>query len=146
MKKAFDQNVSRAKPRLRFGVAAFSEQLESAAQESHSAEVIVDEEASVELTAAVEVEVETRAEVALPAPALTFEVRDRAERAKSPRPSAAEAMARALDERPAPVARHESAPLAQALQRRPIPVPKAPAKPATAKPATKQPAATTPDP
>ena len=163
MKKAFDLNVSRAKPRLRFGAAAFSEQLDSVAPEAEALEQEpsledpgVDdpealavtpelETASVEVQAASAPSPEPRS-VAPPEgrTELTAEVKVRAERSKSPRPSAAEAMQRALEDppapapvastarptaRPAPVARQEVAAPVEVLHRRPSPVPQAHAHP-----------------
>lgn len=76
MKKAFDQNVSRARPRLKLGPAASEE------------------------TPALEAPEEIAASVEAPeAPAdLGQEVKARAERSKAPRPTAAEAVQRALEE------------------------------------------------
>ncbi|WP_044282817.1 extensin-like protein [Myxococcus stipitatus] len=76
MKKAFEQNVSRAKPRLRLG--AFT----GAADPAESS-------APVEST-------EPEAPVEPPSADLSAEVRTRVERARAPRPSAAEAMEAAL--------------------------------------------------
>lgn len=79
MKKAFEQNVSRAKPRVRLG--ALTGVLETA-------------EGSAEPEAAHEPEA-FAAEQA-PAPDLSAEVRARIERARAPRPSASEAVSAAL--------------------------------------------------
>ncbi|WP_342382154.1 extensin-like protein [Myxococcus stipitatus] len=76
MKKAFEQNVSRAKPRLRLG--AFTG-VADPAESSASAE-----------------SPEPQAPAEPPAADLSAEVRNRVERARAPRPSAAEAMEAAL--------------------------------------------------
>ncbi|WP_164017754.1 extensin-like protein [Pyxidicoccus trucidator] len=80
MKKAFEQNVSRAKPRLRLG--ALTGLIDPAAEPSAPAEP----EALVDSDSAPTAE----------APDLSAEVRARIERARAPRPTAAEAMDAAL--------------------------------------------------
>ncbi|WP_163997803.1 extensin-like protein [Pyxidicoccus caerfyrddinensis] len=78
MKKAFEQNVSRAKPRLRLG--ALTGLIDPAAEAAPESDVSA--EAAPEPTAE--------------APDLSAEVRARIERARAPRPTAAEAMDAAL--------------------------------------------------
>jgi hypothetical protein len=80
MKKAFEQNVSRAKPRLRLGALTGLLEPTEGAAESPTAAAEVPEPAASEPTAPVEV------------PDLSSEVRARIERARAPRPSAAEAL------------------------------------------------------
>jgi hypothetical protein len=79
MKKAFEQNVSRAKPRLRLG--ALTGLIDPAAEAAPESDVSA--EAAPEPTAE--------------APDLSAEVRARIERARAPRPTAAEAMDAALN-------------------------------------------------
>src|SRR5687768_11354187 len=94
MKKAFDQNVSRAKPRLRLG-PTFAEtiQTEDGGQVAPVAELmpspeqgdeqVSDPQATGELNIAAE---------------LTDQVRARAERAKAPKLAATEAVQRAIED------------------------------------------------
>src|SRR5690349_9337650 len=102
MKKAFDQNVSRAKPRVRLG-AIFPEPEvggdESSAEVS-TAQIAVETEETVEEVAEV-AEVQSPVDYAEPLPApqeqLVEEVKARSERARAPKLSAAEAIQRALE-------------------------------------------------
>jgi hypothetical protein len=90
MKKAFDQNVSRAKPRLRLG-AAF------ATPEAEETESAIAEEVELEVAAA------PSPAPPLPAPDLHGQVKARAAASRQPRPTATEAVQRALlDEEPEP--------------------------------------------
>ena len=99
MKKAFEQNVSRAKPRLRLG--AFTGVVDPAEPEETS---------SPEASAA-EPEMARAAEAPAAASDLSAEVRARIERARAPRPSAAEAIDAALHPRAgAPAGAAASAP------------------------------------
>ncbi|NTX06575.1 extensin-like protein [Myxococcus sp. CA040A] len=85
MKKAFEQNVSRAKPRLRLGAfTGVADPGESAPSEQEPAASAPPEPPSADLSA---------------------EVRARIERARAPRPTAAEAMEVALGSQEAPRAR-----------------------------------------
>lgn len=91
MKKAFDQNVSRARPRLRVGaLTEAADQAAAALTESR------------ELPAAVEPEQESQAETTL-----QDQVKARAERSRAPKASAAETMQRALESAPRQPARAE---------------------------------------
>ncbi|MDY7225918.1 extensin-like protein [Hyalangium rubrum] len=86
MKKAFEQNVSRAKPRVRLGaLTGLLESPEAAESEAPEASSVAEAPAS--------------------APDLSAEVRARIERARAPRPSASEAVSAALR---APLSAHES--------------------------------------
>jgi len=85
MKKAFEQNVSRAKPRLRLG--AFTGVVDPAAPE---------EAAESEPTRDVETGPERAPEPATAASDLSAEVRARIERARAPRPTASEVLDAAL--------------------------------------------------
>jgi hypothetical protein len=88
MKKAFEQNVSRAKPRVRLG--ALTGLLESPEAPAES-------------------EPTAQAPAAPAAPDLSSEVRARIERSRAPRPSASEAVSAALR---APLSQHEAQALA----------------------------------
>jgi hypothetical protein len=90
MKKAFDQNVSRAKPRVRLG-AALSEISP------------VEAELDADLAPANEVPAELP-QAELPIPDLGAEVRARAAAASAPKPTAAQAIQRALEPTRAAVA------------------------------------------
>ncbi len=86
MKKAFEQNVSRAKPRLRLG--GFTGLLETPPEGA--------EPAAGAPEAAAQPPEPTVSEPTAPAPDLSAEVRARIERARAPRQTAAEAMDAAL--------------------------------------------------
>jgi hypothetical protein len=103
MKKAFEQNVSRAKPRLRLG--AFTEVVEPSAEDAAA-------EAAAAAAAAAAEAPASRAFAAEPSQPLDLsaEVRARIERARSPRPSASEAVEAALRQ-PLPEAQVFSEPL-----------------------------------
>jgi DNA repair exonuclease SbcCD ATPase subunit len=105
MKKAFDENVSRSKPRMRLA-AAMGEAADAA----------------------------TEALSAPPPVELTAEVKERLEQARSPKPTAAEAVQLALSAKPAPQAviqKVPSTPLAPAV---PSPAPAQPAPRASVQP------------
>jgi FtsZ-binding cell division protein ZapB len=99
MKKAFEQNVSRAKPRVRLGALTGLLENPEAAETSEAPEA----EASAPALAA----------EAPPAPTadLSAEVRARIERARAPRPTASEAVSAALR---APLSQHEAKAMAAA--------------------------------
>src|SRR5262245_45749677 len=81
MKKAFEQNVSRAKPRVRLGALTG----------------LLDSAEGTETAEATPAPVAVAAEAPAPvAPDLSSEVRARIERARAPRPTAAEAIDAAL--------------------------------------------------
>jgi hypothetical protein len=107
MKKAFEQNVSRAKPRLRLG--ALTGLIDPAAEPAPP-EPDVSAEAPEAPTAE--------------APDLSAEVRARIERARAPRPTAAEAMDAALRS-PEPTYAPEAAPAAPVTYASPAPAPEA---------------------
>src|SRR5688500_17026244 len=87
MKKAFDANVSRAKPRLRLGaMISVTEEKPEAAVQTDVVEAAAP--APVEMTAELEAPV---------VPDLAAAVRAKAEKARAPKPTAAEAVQRALD-------------------------------------------------
>lgn len=98
MKKAFEQNVSRAKPRLRLG--GLTGLLENPPAEAP-------EHAAPE--AAAQPPEPTVSEPTAPTPDLSAEVRARIERARAPRPTAAEAMDAALRTPPEPTSAAVSA-------------------------------------
>ncbi len=83
MKKAFDQNVSRAKPRLRLG-AAFTE---GSSGDLHTSETVAEQV----------IRTQPVPSPALEGDGLSSQVRARAEKGRIPRPTAAEAMQRALE-------------------------------------------------
>ena len=93
MKKAFDQNVSRARPRLRVGaLTEAADQAAAALTESREEPAVVEPEQ----------EQESRAEATL-----QDQVKARAERSRAPKASAAETMQRALESAPRQPARAE---------------------------------------
>ncbi|HLM44883.1 MAG TPA: extensin-like protein, partial [Myxococcaceae bacterium] len=108
MKTAFEQNVSRAKPRLRLG--AFTGVIDPAApEESHSPEQALAQESAPEQPAALEPTPAPEPPALATANDLSAEVRARVERARAPRPTAAEVIEAALHAAPAaPVARVEA--------------------------------------
>ncbi len=111
MKKAFEQNVSRAKPRLRLG--AFTGVIDPAApEESHSPEQALAQESAPEQPAAPEPTPAPEPPALATPNDLSAEVRARVERARAPRPTAAEVIEAALHAAPAapaaPVARVEA--------------------------------------
>jgi phage host-nuclease inhibitor protein Gam len=92
MKKAFEQNVSRAKPRVRLGALTGLLETPEASAEPEPTE-------------------EAPAAAATAAPDLSAEVRARIERARLPRPTASEAVSAALR---APLSQHEAQAMAAA--------------------------------
>ncbi|WP_309896250.1 extensin-like protein [Archangium sp.] len=105
MKKAFEQNVSRAKPRLRLG--AFTGVIDPAApEESQSPEQALAQESAPEQPSAPEPTPAPEPPALATPNDLSAEVRARVERARAPRPTAAEVIEAALHA--APVARVEA--------------------------------------
>src|SRR5690349_3151719 len=141
MKKAFDQNVSRARPRLRLGSMTEALPVEGAegsdgmAPEENLAAEPVEALAATEAPEALHTTLEAVQEVAAPveAPAptvappvahdvLASQVKARIERSREPKVTAVEAVQRALE--PAkPVARIESPPELVEVQTPPPPMP-----------------------
>lgn len=111
MKKAFDQNVSRARPRLRVGV--LTEAADQAAASLGAPEPEVQHEPAPEREATMARGKE---------PELSAAVKVRTERARAPKPSAAEAVQRALDMEPSPVAAAIVAKATAAVLGEPVPV------------------------
>jgi DNA repair exonuclease SbcCD ATPase subunit len=111
MKKAFEQNVSRAKPRLRLG--AFTGVIDPAAPdespESMPEQALAQEPAPARPSAPEPMPAAEAPAVASTHNDLSAEVRARVERARAPRPTAAEVIEAALHAPPAaPVARVEA--------------------------------------
>jgi predicted nucleic acid-binding Zn-ribbon protein len=92
MKKAFEQNVSRSKPRVRLGALTGLVETQEAPESDDAGGGALETPAPA-------------AEMPAPAADLSAEVRARIERARAPRPTAAEAVSAALR---APLSQHEA--------------------------------------